>query len=293
MPRRLIAAVANQYVAGNELADGIAVARDLSRRDALATLDLLGEAVSDPTEADSVELEYIAALEAMRTIDLQPHVSVKPSSLGSVLDWTSCTDRVRRIVHRAAEVGGIVNLDMEDSTFTDRTLEMFHELRREGCENVAVVLQARLRRSQDDIEQLAPVTPHVRLCKGIYPEAEAIAYTDAEGIRSSFLQCLELLLKQPSFVAIATHDDRLINAAIAAVARHGRTTDSYEFQTLLGVRERLVGRLLDAGHPVRIYVPYGSRSYEYAIRRMHESPQLVSTVARATILGRMSRSRYS
>jgi proline dehydrogenase len=282
-PRRVVAAVASRYIAGDDLADALRVAKELRAGGALATLDILGEAVTDAAEADRFAAGYRDALDRLVAAGLDPHVSIKPTALGSELDWHACGARVRRIVEAAAAYDGTVNLDMEDATTTDGTLALFEELRSEGHANVAVVLQARLRRTRADVARLAPLAPHVRLCKGIYPEREAIAYTDDAEIGRSWLDCLDVLLEAGSYVAIATHADALVRGAVERLGRHDRAPSSYEFQTLLGVRRELVDRLVREGRTVRVYVPYGPQWYDYAMRRMRESPQVAGHVTRALV----------
>ncbi len=282
-PRRVVSALAARYIAGDDLVDALRVARHLADAGWLATLDILGEAVRDDAAADAFTQGYLDAIHRLAAAGLDPHVSVKPTALGSDLDWDRCGQRVRTIVRTAAAVGGTVNLDMEDATTTDGTIALFESLRREGHANVAIVLQARLRRTLADVEHLAPLAPHVRLCKGIYPEPASIAYTDDREICTSWLTCLDVLLAAGSYVALATHADTLVRGARERLDRHSRLAGSYEFQTLLGVREDLVARLVADGVRVRVYVPYGPQWYEYSMRRMRESPQLASQIARATI----------
>lgn len=290
-PRRVVAGVAARYIAGDGLDDALRVATGLSARGATSTLDILGEAVRDDAEAEGFAAGYLEALDRLVAAGLDPHVSIKPTALGSELDWDVCAARVRRIVDAAAAVGGTVNIDMEDASTTDGTLALFEALRAEGRANVAVVLQARLRRTRADVQRLAPLAPHVRLCKGIYPEGPAIAYTDDAAIRASYLDCLDALLGAGSYVAIATHADALVEGATERLRRHGRTPDTYEHQTLLGVREELVARLVAEGRTVRVYVPYGPEWYDYAMRRMRESPHVAGHVARAVVSRAVDRVR--
>jgi proline dehydrogenase len=172
---------------------------------------------------------------------------------------------------------------MEDSTTTDDTLRMYRELRDIGLDNVGVVLQARLRRTLDDIAALADLRPNVRICKGIYLEPESIAYTDFEEIRASFVRSLEALVETASFVGIATHDEFLISEG-KRIAR-----ERYEFQMLLGVRESLGQELVRGGERLRIYVPFGRQWYEYSLRRLQENPRIAGYVATDTVGRLLSR----
>jgi proline dehydrogenase len=171
---------------------------------------------------------------------------------------------------------------MEDSSVTDETLRLYRELREDGHENVGVVLQARLRRTLDDIDALADLRPNVRLCKGIYLEPPTIAYTDYEAIRASFVKALRALATvDGAHVAIATHDEWLLEQSLAPLPPNNQL--SYEFQMLLGVREERASQLVRAGHRVRVYVPFGQQWYEYSLRRLQENPAMAGTIARSTV----------
>ena len=179
---------------------------------------------------------------------------------------------------------------MEDSTTTDDTLRLYRELREDGHDNLGVVLQARLRRTLDDIAALADLRPSVRICKGIYLEPAAIAFTDAEAIRVNFLRCLDALLDGGSYVGIATHDEWLIGESLARVSQRGLGREEYELQMLLGVREERRDELVAEGHRLRVYVPYGEQWYAYSVRRLQENPAMAATIAKATA-GRLLRGR--
>jgi proline dehydrogenase len=187
-------------------------------------------------------------------------------------------------VRDADDRGIFVRIDMEDSTCTDDTLVLYRELREARRENVGIVLQSRLRRSLDDIVALAGLRPSVRLCKGIYVEPAAIAYQARDEVRESFLRILDRLLAVGCYPAVATHDEWLLERTLERVA--GMSSEEYELQMLLGVRERRASELADAGHRLRVYVPYGDRWYEYSLRRLQENPALATMVAKAT-LGRL------
>lgn len=280
-PRRLVSSIAARYIAGVDIDAALQVARRLADRGVLATVDILGEAVLDARQADAFTAAYVDALRRLAGAGLEPHVSVKPTALGSELSWERCTGNVRTILDAARAVGGTVNVDMEDATTTDGTLALFRTMRAERFTNVAVVLQARLRRTGDDATSLAPLAPHVRLCKGIYPEAAAVAFTEDPAICASYIAILDRLLASGAYVAIATHHETLIDSARVLLARHRRRPESYEFQALLGVRDDLVDELVAEGHRVRAYVPYGPDWYAYAVRRLRESPHVARYVARA------------
>jgi proline dehydrogenase len=179
-----------------------------------------------------------------------------------------------------------VRIDMEDSSTTDDTLRLYRELRDEGHENLGVVLQAMLRRTQSDIAGLADLKPSVRLCKGIYVEPPDVAYQDFEAVRASYVRALESLLDAGCYVGIATHDEWLLAEGRRLVAERGLARDGYEFQMLLGVRPDLGDELVLEGHRLRIYVPFGRQWYAYSLRRLQENPKLAGYIA-ADTLGRL------
>ncbi len=209
-------------------------------------------------------------------------VSVKPTLLGLKIDRDFCCANIERIAAAAKERGNFVRLDMENRTCTDATLEIYRELQpRYG--NLGVVLQAYMRRTLNDIDELSGPGLNVRLCKGIYIEPRAVAWKGRETIRRNFLAALEKLLVSGAYVGIATHDEYLVCGACALIERHGIERSAYEFQTLLGVDEELRDVLIEEGHRLRVYVPYGRDWYKYSIRRLRENPEVAGHVIRATL----------
>lgn len=284
VPRRVVQRVSARYIAGPSLADARRTVARLNAEGKMATIDVLGEEVRSPQEAEAIARSYHAVLEAIDADRLDANVSVKLTALGLHLDLDTCRRLLAAVVEDAASRGTFVRIDMEDSSCTDVTLRLYRELRESGRENVGIVLQSRLRRSLDDVAALADLRPNVRLCKGIYLEPEAIAYRDPDEIRASFLRLLDALVEGGSYVALATHDEELIARSLERVA--GMRPSDYELQFLLGVRGARASELVAAGHRLRVYVPYGERWYEYSLRRLQENPELASTIARAT-LGRL------
>jgi proline dehydrogenase len=211
---------------------------------------------------------------------------VKLTGFGLELDEQLVRENLEAVVHDARARGNFVRIDMEDSSTTDRTLQLYRELHADGLDNLGVVLQAYLRRTLSDI----PGLDNVRLCKGIYVEPESIAFREFEAVRANFVACLEALVEQGSYVAIATHDEHLIRAALRTVRKAGLAHDRYEFQMLLGVRPERADALVEDGHRLRVYVPYGSHWYEYSVRRLQENPKMAGYVA-ADIFGRILHAR--
>lgn len=275
VPRVVVRRLAAPYIAGPRLEDAISVVRRLNAAGKLATIDVLGEEVATAAEAGRIVDQYQRLLARIEWERLDAGVSVKLSGLGLELDAGLCRTNLEAIVEDARLRGVFVRIDMEGSATTDATLALYRDLHTQGRENIGVVLQARLRRTCDDLTGL----PNVRLCKGIYLEPPEIAFTGVEEIRTSFLTALEALLDQGSYVAIATHDQLLIAEALRRIAERRLAPDRYEFQMLLGVGARRGSQLVAAGHRVRVYVPYGSHWYEYSVRRLRENPSVVGYVA--------------
>jgi proline dehydrogenase len=276
VPKPLVQLFSSRYIAGATLDEAVRVVRGLNADGMLATIDVLGEEITHADEARAITHTYLEVFDAIQREQLDANVSVKLTALGLELSYALCKENVREVLAQ----GRFVRIDMEDSTTTDATLRLYRELREAGHDNVGVVLQARLRRTLGDVRALADLRPNVRLCKGIYIEPPSLAYSGAGSVRTSFVQCLDALLDSGAYVALATHDEALI--------QEGLRRDVPEFQMLLGVREDRARELVAAGHPVRIYVPFGEQWYAYSLRRLQENPAMATTIARST-LGRMLR----
>jgi proline dehydrogenase len=239
--------------------------------------------VTTRAEALAIREEYEHAMAAVEDEGLDANVSVKLTALGLQVDPALAAESVRLLARRAAERDRFVRIDMEDSSTTEQTLALYRELRSEGLGNVGLVLQAMLRRTGDDVRELLPLRPNVRVCKGIYVEPAEIAYQGDEAVRFSFVETIAALWEGGAKVAVATHDDALVEQALELIQRRGLGPERYEFQLLLGVREELADDLAGAGHTVRVYVPYGRQWYEYSLRRLQENPRIAGYVARDTL----------
>lgn len=279
VPRALVGRVSARYIAGEELDDALHAVRQLNASGIHATVDVLGEFVHNLDEARAASQEYVRLLDAFAAHRLDSQASVKLTQLGLKLDAEACLELTRGLVRQAERLGNLVAIDMEDSSCTDATLEVFETLRRESA-SVGAVLQSCLRRSVADLERLLPLRPNVRVCKGIYVEPETIAFQERDEVRRSFVELVERLLVGGGFVGIATHDTWLVDACADLVARHAPPESSYEFQMLLGVRDDLRRRIVADGHPLRVYVPYGSQWYAYSMRRLKENPAIAGHVFR-------------
>jgi proline dehydrogenase len=282
VPKALVGKVARRYVAGTDRRQALAKVRELNALGAMATLDVLGEEVSDRAKAEAAVEEYLALFDAIEEQGVDANVSIKPTLVGLKIDQDFCRDNIARIAAAAKERGNFLRIDMEDRTCTDATLEIYRQLQpRYG--NLGVVLQAYMRRTLSDVAALGGAPANVRLCKGIYIEPRSTAWKGYETVRHNFIAALDKLLAQGTYVGIATHDEFLACAACALVDRYRLDRERYEFQMLLGVDEPLRDILIASGHRLRVYVPYGPDWYQYSIRRLRENPEVARHVARATL----------
>jgi proline dehydrogenase len=287
VPKPIVQRFSARYIAGETLAEAVAVVRELNAGGKMATVDVLGEEITREEETRAIAQAYRDVFAAIDAEGLDSNVSVKLTGLGLGLSYELCRENLLEVLRS----GRFVRIDMEDATTTDDTLRLYRELREDGHDNVGVVLQARLRRTLDDIAALADLRPSVRICKGIYLEPAAIAFTDFEAIRVNFLRCLDALWDADCYVGVATHDEWLIGETLERVGQRGLGRADYELQMLLGVREERRDELVRDGHRLRVYVPYGEQWYEYSVRRLQENPAMAGTIARATagrLLGRGS-----
>jgi proline dehydrogenase len=282
VPKPVVQLFSSRYIAGETLADAVSTVRDLNAGGKMATIDVLGEEITQEEEARAIAQAYRDVFAAIDEAALDSNVSVKLTALGLGLSYDLCRENLLDVVRTAAGYGNFVRIDMEDSSTTAATLRLYRELREAGHDNLGVVLQARLRRTLDDVRALADLKPSVRLCKGIYLEPQAIAFGDHEAVRASFLRCLDALFDTGCYVGIATHDEWLIGESLARVSQRGLGPLDYELQMLLGVREQRRDELVGEGHRLRVYVPFGEHWYRYSLRRLQENPAMAGTIARAT-----------
>jgi len=282
VPRPIVGRVAKRYVAGEKLENALDKIRELNGEGTMATLDLLGEEVTEREKAVAAADEYERMLDAIAETGLDSNVSIKPTSLGLKIDERFCRDNVDRILAAAGRHGNFVRIDTEDATTPDATLRIYRELRPQHG-NVGVVFQAYMRRTLADIDALPAEGANVRLCKGIYIEPRAVAFRAYETVRLNFLQALEKLLAKGVYVGIATHDEHLVCGALGLLDRLQVPRERYEFQMLLGVENDLRRILLRDGHRLRVYVPYGLDWYPYSTRRLRENPEIARNVLRAML----------
>jgi proline dehydrogenase len=283
VPRPVVKRLSQRYIAGPSLEDAVAVVKALNDAGKMATIDVLGEEITRREEATALLAEYEDVFETIEREQLDSNVSVKLTGLGLNLDHEFCRENVAELVREAAARGNFVRIDMEDSSTTSETLEIYRELRGQGLENVGVVLQAYMKRTLSDVAELAELRPNVRVCKGIYVEPPDVAFQEFETVRLNFAEAVSALIDLGAYVAVATHDDWVIAEALALIEERGLPPDDYEFQMLLGVRAELGDELVREGHRLRIYVPYGRQWYEYSLRRLQENPKIAGYIAVDTL----------
>ncbi|MGI9261379.1 MAG: proline dehydrogenase family protein, partial [Woeseiaceae bacterium] len=275
VPKSLVWPLSRRYVAGTTLDDAYDIVRRLEAIGCSATVDVLGEDSTRQSEVDTARDLYLAALDGIDEQNLNCNASIKLSDMGLRFDTGLCYDTLEAIVEKAASKNNFVRIDMEDSSVTSVTLDIYRKLR-QRFDNVGTVVQSCLHRTQDDVsELLSEGIAHLRLCKGIYIEPEEISYRNPDDIRESYQRILEQLFAGGATkVGIATHDPLLVTHAEQLIRSMNIDKSRYEFQMLLGVAGTLRDRLVAAGHPLRVYVPFGERWHAYSMRRLRENPEI-------------------
>ncbi len=284
-PKPLVWRFARTYIAGETLDEAVVTVRALNAEGCCATVDVLGEEISTLAEVPFFIDAYKKTIDRIVFEKLDSNISVKPTAIGLKLDLDRCFEAFCEILGHARSHGMFVRIDMEDSSVTGVTLDMYRRLRAAGYDNVGVVLQSYLRRTARDARELAAEGASIRLCKGIYVEPREVAYHEFQLVRDSFVDALEAILRsERGHCGIATHDDYLIFHGRRLALELGLTKSRYEFQMLLGVDPQMRRLLVSEGHKLRVYVPYGTSWFGYSIRRLLENPRMASHVAR-NVLG--------
>jgi len=286
MPKKLVWIFSRKYIAGETIEDAIRVCRSLQARGIKATIDLLGEFITELAQAEENKKAYLAIIERIETEKLDANYSLKPTSFGLLIDPEVCYCNVREIVAKAAENGNFVRIDMEDSQCTDLEIRLFRKLVPEFPGHVGLVIQAYLRRTLQDLRNLTDLNyaehpVNIRLCKGIYNEPEAIAYKKYEEINQHYLEDLEYIFQQGFYPGIATHDQPLVDGAYKLIEKYRVPKNRYEFQMLYGVTPELRASIVAKGHTMRVYVPFGKDWFGYSTRRLKENPKIASHIIKA------------
>lgn len=263
--------VTHRFVAGEELGEAVEAIRQLNSKAISASFDHLGESIKSEGETRQEVREYLRVLDQIEKNGLDSNVSVKLTQLGLDVDQGLCYENARTIVEAAGRYQNFVRIDMEDSTKTDATISIFKRLRQE-FENVGIVVQSYLYRTESDVKDLLQMGARIRLCKGAYKEPETVAFQDKAEVDKNYVHIMKMLLVSGIYHGIATHDENMIAATRQFAAEKGITPDQYEFQMLFGIRRDLQEKLVKEGYRMRVYVPYGEYWYPYFMRRLAERP---------------------
>jgi len=285
-PKKFIWLFSSSYISGETIEDAIRVSKELNSKNVKVTLDVLGEFIKNLDEAEANKKEYLDTIDFTNKNGIDGNFSVKPTSFGLLIDKEICYRHIREIVAKAASINSFIRIDMEDSPCTTLEIELFRRLKTEFPLNVGLVVQAYLKRTLDDIRSLADLNIEAaplsfRLCKGIYIEPEAISYKKYEEINQHYLEDLEYMLANKIHVGIATHDKPLVEGAYALIKKYNVPKHLYEFQMLYGVTPRLRESIVNDGHTMRVYVPFGEKWFGYCTRRMKENPRMASDIIKA------------
>ena len=286
MPKKLVWLFSKRYIAGEKLEDALQESRRLNAEQTMVTVDILGEYIKELSEATENKKQYIDLIRRFTGEKIDGNFSVKPSMFGLLLDKESCYQNIRDIVAVADECNTFIRVDMEDSTCTDAEIEIFRRLKAEFPTRVGLVVQSYMRRTLNDVRELmdmhsedAPL--NFRLCKGIYVEPVEVAYKKYQEVRDHYVEDLEYMLQNGIYVGIATHDKYLVDKALELLEKYQTPKDKYEFQMLYGVTPDLRSRIKDAGHRMRVYVPYGLQWFGYSTRRLKENPNMTWLIIKA------------
>ncbi|WP_107822864.1 proline dehydrogenase family protein [Mangrovibacterium marinum] len=286
LPEKLVWQFSKRYIAGETMEDGIAVARQLNAEGIEVTMDLLGEFISNLQQAEANKNNYLELIDRFTSEKIKGNFSLKPTMFGLLLDQEVCYQHLRAIVQKAKDCNSFVRVDMEDSQCVDPELDIFKRLKKEFSGYVGLVVQAYLRRTFNDIMDLnkLPANGHplnFRLCKGIYIEPAEIAYKEYQSVRDHYIEDLEFMLRHQIYVGIATHDKYLVEQALELIKRYRVSKDLYEFQMLYGVTPDLRKSIVEQGHRMRVYVPFGKDWFGYSTRRLKENPKMANHIIKA------------
>jgi proline dehydrogenase len=285
-PKKFIWLFSKSYISGESMEDAMRVSKELNNKNIKVTLDVLGEFIKSLDEAETNKNEYLRLIEVSAENGIDGNFSLKPTSFGLLIDKSKCYEYIREIVQKAVSYNNFIRIDMEDSPCTDDEIDLFRKLKSEFPANVGLVLQAYLKRTLSDITNMldlnsSDIPLSYRLCKGIYNEPEAIAYKKYDEINEHFLEDLEIILQNKIYVGIATHDKYLIDESYKLLRKYSVPKHMYEFQMLYGVTPRLRESIVNDGHTMRVYVPFGTHWFGYSTRRLKENPKMASHIIKA------------
>jgi proline dehydrogenase len=270
---------ASRFVAGETIPEAVAAATALETKGITASLDLLGESVTQASEAEAACTQYGQMVDEMAAAHDQVNVSVKLTQMGLDIDEDLCSRNMTRILERAEQHDGFVRLDMESSAYTQRTLDFFAQrLFPRFGKHCGVVIQSCLRRSDADVQRLIDMKARVRLCKGAYLEPADVAFPAKSDVDKAYVRLVEQLLERGNYPGVATHDEAILGHVRKFTQRNGIGADRFEFQMLYGVRRDLQEQLVQSGHRMRVYIPFGTQWYPYLMRRLAERPANIAFI---------------
>ena len=285
-PKKFIWIFSKSYISGETIEDAMRVSKELNAKKIKVTIDILGEFIETLEEAEANKKDSLELIDVITENKIDGNVSIKPTSFGLLIDRDVCYNHIREIVAKAASYNQFVRIDMEDSPCTDMELELYKKLKVEFPNTVGLVLQAYLKRTLKDVENLMDIHEvakplNFRLCKGIYVEPEEISYKKYEEINAHYLEDLEFMFKNKIYVGIATHDKKLIAGAYDLLKKYDVPKNTYEFQMLYGVTPNLRDQVVADSHTMRVYVPFGKQWFGYSTRRLKENPKMASDIIKA------------
>lgn len=291
IPKNIVWIFSKRYIAGKKIEDAIRASRELNNEGCMVTIDLLGEFITRLDEAEQNRDEYLQIIDTIQGHKIDGNYSLKPSMFGLLLDEEACYKNIRAIVVKAVSYNNFVRIDMEDSQCVDKEIKLFRRLKKEFPKNVGLVLQAYMRRTLNDMEDMLDMHEkenplNFRLCKGIYVEPEEIAYKKYEEINQHYLEDLEYIFQQGYYPGIATHDTPLVEGAYKLIEKYNVPKEKYEFQMLYGVAPALRKSIVGKGHRLRVYVPFGEKWFPYSTRRLKENPKMASDIIKALFIRR-------
>ncbi len=285
-PPQLIWRFSKNYIAGKTPQDAVNISKTLNRENVMVTLDLLGEFIKTMSQAAQHRDAYLSLIRTIEAAGINGNYSIKPTMFGLLIDKKTCFEYMRELTAEAASHGNFVRIDMEDSPCVDDSIDIFRRLKQEFPQNIGLVLQAYLKRTLGDLESMLDLRCegadlNFRLVKGVYVEPAAIAYKNYHEINAHFLEDLEFMFKNNVYAAIATHDTPLIQGALDLIDKYQVPEDKYEFQMLYGVTPKKRRGLVQNGHRMRVYVPFGEQWFGYSTRRLKENPAIVKHIIKA------------
>lgn len=288
MPKKFVWLFSKKYIAGETINDAIRVSKELNAQSIKVTVDLLGEFITKNEQSYIYKDRYLEIIDTFQKHNIDGYYSLKPTMFGLLIDKEICYKNIREIVKKANDYNNFTCLDMEDSRCTDLEIELFRKLKAEFFPNVGLVFQAYLKRTLNDIKELLNIYPNdnslnCRLCKGIYVEPKEISYKKPNEINQHFLENLEFMFQNKIYVGIATHDKILIENTYRLIEKYNVPKNKYEFQMLYGVTPELKKSIIDNGHTMRVYVPFGKDWLGYSLRRLKENPKMVSSIIKSML----------